>query len=182
MYIVKRNLLRFTFRLLLLYLVTLISGCGSNLSFDGPEPKEVPNRKIIEKAFRKKLGLLPYIKYVPLIEPTENSQVLLDQLSVLEVIVDDHILYKKQKDIYLKQWSLRRIKIPSISNIFNERENSKETLDEKIAEIKSIRSMTSRYENWFPKWSEKVDIVQTKISIDEIDLVKSEINRIAKKL
>ena len=183
MYIVQRNLSRFTFWLLfLLCLVTLVSGCGSSLSFDGPEPMEVSNRKIIEKAFRKKLGLLPYIKYVPLIEPTENGQVLLDGLSVLEVIVDDHILYKKQKNIYLKQWSLKRIKIPSISNIFNRGESSKETLDEKIAEIKSIRSMTARYESWFPKWSEKVDIVQNKISIDEVDLVKSEINRITKKL
>lgn len=182
MYIVQRNLLRFTFRLLLLYLVTLISGCGSNISFDGPEPKEVTNRKIIEKAFRKKIGLLPYIEYTPLIEPTKNGQVLLDQLSVLEVIIDDHVLYKKQKDIYLKRWNLKRIKVPDISNVFNRKQKDRETLDEKIAEIKLIKSITNRYESWSPEWSKKVDIVQTKVSIDEVDLVKSEINRIAKKL
>ena len=49
-------------------------------------------------------------------------------------------------------------------------------------DIQTIRSITSRYEKWFLIWEEKTDLVGTELTLDEIDLIQSEIKRISKKL
>ena len=45
-----------------------------------------------------------------------------------------------------------------------------ETVNEKKFDIKTIRSITSRYEKWFLIWEEKTDLVGTELTLDEIDL------------
>ena len=57
-----------------------------------------------------------------------------------------------------------------------------ETVNEKKFDIQTIRSITSRYEKWFLIWEEKTDLVGTELTLDEIDLIQSEIKRISKKL
>ena len=57
-----------------------------------------------------------------------------------------------------------------------------ETVNEKKFDIQNIRSITSRYEKWFLIWEEKTDLVGTELTLDEIDLIQSEIKRISKKL
>ena len=46
----------------------------------------------------------------------------------------------------------------------------------------TIRILTKRYENWSVKWDATSDMVGKELSLDEIDLIQSEIKRISRKL
>ena len=176
-------------RILILSILTfLLSGCGAYLNSENPRPNKIINLNSIKKSIVKGLSFLPYIEYIPSIKPTENGVILLNELDLYESIIDDHLKYgrlandeiKIQKDGGVINWSINKT-IMYFNKLFT-RNDKNESLEEKIAHINTIRQITNRYETWSISWNEKTDMVKEKISIDEIDLVKSEIKRISKKL
>jgi len=62
------------------------------------------------------------------------------------------------------------------------KKEEKETIEEKIAEIKIIRGLTARYETWSLQWNEKTDLVGNDLSLIEINEIQKELKRISKKL
>ncbi len=174
--------------LLLSSLILLLSGCGAYLTPESPNPNNIINFKSIKKSIIKSLSFLPYIEYIPSIDPTVNGEILLNELDLYETIIHDHLKYgrthsdeiKIMKDGGIINWSLNKT-FTYFNKIFS-KDNQIESIDEKIAHINTIRKITSRYEVWSTTWDEKTDFVKDKLSIDEIDLIKSEIKRISKKL
>ena len=65
---------------------------------------------------------------------------------------------------------------------FIKKKKVNDTIEEKILDIEEIRKLTSRYESWSLGWDDKATLVGKELSIDEIDLIKSEIKRISRKL
>ena len=164
--------------LLLLCINISISGCGSILNQSSPKPQRKINFSKVKKGIIKRLSFLPYIEYIPNIEPTESGLVLLDQLQRYESIVDDHLIFElaKEKEIYPD--GRKRLRLVN----FIKKNKINDTIEEKILDIEKIRKLTSRYESWSLAWDEKATFVGEKLSIDEIDLIKSEIKRISRKL
>ena len=74
--------------LLLLCINISISGCGSILNRSMPLPERSTNLSKVKKGIIKRLSFLPYIEYVPDVEPTEPGLVLLDELQRYENIVE----------------------------------------------------------------------------------------------
>jgi hypothetical protein len=68
-----------------------------------------------------------------------------------------------------------------MSKLFK-RKTDKETIEDKIAEIKIIRGLTARYETWSLQWNEKTDLVGNDLSLIEINEIQKELKRISKKL
>ncbi len=164
--------------LLLLCINISISGCGSILNQNSPTPERRINFSKVKKSIIKRLSFLPYIEYVPDIEPAEPGLVLLDELQRYENIVDDHMVFElaKEKEIYPD--GKKRLRLIN----FIKKNKINDTIEEKILDIEKIRKLTSRYENWSLVWDEKATFVGEELSIDEIDLIKSEIKRISRKL
>tara|TARA_Y100001970_G_scaffold188112_1_gene228804 strand:+ start:248 stop:760 length:513 start_codon:yes stop_codon:yes gene_type:complete len=165
---------------LIFYLTIITSGCSTYLSTIPFEPEKKNNYRTLKKKITNKLSFLPYIDYTPLIEPTENGKTLLDELSIYENIVNDHLIFGRGNKNNLDDKSKNPLKYIDIKTLFSK--NPKETINEKKIDIKTIREITSRYEKWFTVWEQKTDLVGTELTIDEIDLIQNEIKRISRKL
>jgi len=156
----------------------IISGCGTILNQQGPKPDSYLKFTQIKTVIIKRLRFLPYINYVPDIDPTKSGKTLLDELNRYENIVDDHVELDIAKENELYPDGKRKFGIKN----FVKRRKKNDTVEEKIQDINDIRKLTSRYEKWSLVWDEKATLVGNELSLDEIDLIKSEIRRISKKL
>ena len=152
-----------------------IPGCGATLNQERPRPGLYKNFFEIKKVVIKRLSFLPYINYVPDVDPTESGQTLLDELYRYENIVNDHIEFDIEKENQLYPDGKKKIE-------FLKKKNYNDTIEKKILDIDKIRKLTSRYEKWSLAWEERSTQVGNELSLDEIDLIKSEIRRISKKL
>ena len=132
----------------------------------------------VKKIIIKKLSFLPYIDYVPDVKPNEPGLILLDELERYENIVDDHVMFELAEDKKFYPDSKKRLKLTR----FIKKKKINDTIEEKVLDIEKIRKLTSRYENWSSGWDDKATLVGKELSIDEIDLIKSEIKRISRKL
>ena len=154
----------------------MLSGCGTILNTQKPTPEDPQRMSPIKKIILKKLDFLPFIEYVPSVKPTPSAKPLLDELFIYESIVDDHVdfeLIDEQNDD--KKGLLR-------FQAFLKRKNRSDSIEEKLEDIMTIRILTKRYENWSIQWDATSDIVGKELSLDEIDLIQSEIKRISRKL
>ena len=132
----------------------------------------------VKKIIIKKLSFLPYVDYVPNIKPKEPGLILLDELQRYENIVDDHVMFELAEEKKFYPDSKKRLKLIR----FIKKKKINDTIEEKVLDIEKIRKLTSRYENWSLGWDDKATLVGKELSIDEIDLIKSEIKRISRKL
>ena len=132
----------------------------------------------VKKIIIKKLSFLPYVDYVPDVKPKEPGLVLLDELQKYENIVDDHVKFELAEEKKVYPDSKKRLKLTR----FIKKKKINDTIEEKVLDIEKIRKLTSRYENWSLGWDDKATLVGKELSIDEIDLIKSEIKRISRKL
>ena len=132
----------------------------------------------VKKIIIKKLSFLPYIDYVPDVKPSEPGLILLDELQRYENMVDDHVMFELAEDKKFYPDSKKRLKLTR----FIKKKKINDTIEEKVLDIEKIRKLTSRYENWSLGWDDKATLVGKELSIDEIDLIKSEIKRISRKL
>ena len=133
---------------------------------------------IFKKTIIKKLEFLPYIDYVPSVLPTESGNILLDELYIYEKIVDDHNQFELT-DLQDGDQNTRRL--TKLFKYLRKRERS-DSIEEKKEDIMTIRILTKRYENWSVKWDATSEMVRKELSLDEIDLIQSEIKRISRKL
>ena len=166
--------------LLILYLFLTFSGCGTFLKSTDPAPELSPKLSPVKKSILEKLSFLPFIK---LKTPTESSPAkieLLQKLGEYESIVDDHVDFdnKEKKGVDDSQNNTTSKKFTG----FLKKKNDKETIEEKITEIKIIRGLTARYETWSLQWNEKTDLVGNDLSLIEINEIQKELKRISKKL
>ena len=143
-----------------------------------PSPDKNPPISIFKKTIIKKLEFLPYIDYVPSVVPTESGNTLLDELYIYEKIVDDHNQFELI-DLQDEDQNTRRL-----SKLFKYLRKRKrlDSIEEKKEDIMTIRILTKRYENWSVKWDATSEMVGKDLSLDEIDLIQSEIKRISRKL
>ena len=132
----------------------------------------------VKKIIIKKLSFLPYIDYVPDVMPKEPGLILLDELQRYENIVDDHVKFELAEEKKFYPNSKKRLKLTR----FIKKKKINDTIEEKVLDIEKIRKLTSRYENWSLGWDDKATLVGKELSIDEVDLIKSEIKRISRKL
>ena len=155
-----------------------ISGCGSSINNEKPTPDKSSPISIFKKTIIKKLEFLPYIDYVPSVVPTESGNTLLDELYIYEKIVDDHNQFELT-DLQNEDQNARRL-----SKLFKylRKRGKSDSIQEKKEDIMTIRILTKRYENWSVKWDATSEMVGKELSLDEIDLIQSEIKRISRKL
>ena len=132
----------------------------------------------VKKIIIKRLSFLPYVEYVPDIEPKEPGLILLDELQRYENIVDDHVMFELAEEKKFYPDNKKRLKLTR----FIKKKKINDTIEEKVLDIKKIKKLTSRYENWSSGWDDKATLVGKELSIDEIDLIKSELKRISRKL
>jgi uncharacterized protein YceK len=158
----------------------ILSGCGSILNKERPKPDRSIKFSTIKKVVIKKLSFLPYINYIPDVDPTGSGKVLLDVLFIYENIVNDHVQFDLTKEDQLNTGGEKQVK-GRLRKLFN-RKNSDDSIEEKVSDINEIRKLTARYEKWSLAWDEKANLVGEELSLDEIDLIKSEIRRISRKL
>ena len=143
-----------------------------------PASSQRINLSKVKKIIIKKLSFLPYVEYVPDVEPKEPGLILLDELQKYENIVDDHVVFELAEEKKLNPDGKRRLRLTR----FIKKKKINDTIEEKVLDIEKIRKLTSRYENWSLGWDDKATLVGKELSIDEIDLIKSEIKRISRKL
>lgn len=143
-----------------------------------PTPDKNSPISIFKKTIIKKLEFLPYIDYVPSIEPTEPGNTLLDELYIYEKIVDDHNQFELTD---LKEEDQKEKRLLKLFKYLKKRKRS-DSIEEKKEDIMTIRILTKRYENWSVKWDATSEMVGKDLSLDEIDLIQSEIKRISRKL
>ena len=154
----------------------MLSGCGTILNTQKPTPEDPQKISPIKKVILKKLDFLPFIEYVPSVKPTPSAKPLLDELFIYESIVDDHVDFELIDEQNDDKKGLLRFRG------FLKRKNKSDSVEEKLKDIMTIRILTKRYENWSVKWDATSDMVGKELSLDEIDLIKSEIKRISRKL
>ena len=154
----------------------MLSGCGTILNTQKPAPEDPQSISPIKKVILKKLDFLPFIEYVPSVKPTPSAKPLLDELFIYESIVDDHVDFELIDEQNDDKKGLLRFRG------FLKRKDRSDSIEEKLEDIMTIRILTKRYENWSVKWDATSDIVGKELSLDEIDLIKSEIKRISRKL
>ena len=161
---------------LLLIIVTMLSGCGTILNTQKPAPEGPQKISPIKKIILKRLDFLPFIEYVPSVKPTPSAKPLLDELFIYESIVDDHVDFELIDEKNDDKKGLLRFRR------FLKRKNRSDSIEEKLEDIMTIRILTKRYENWSVQWDATSDMVGKELSLDEIDLIQSEIKRISRKL
>ena len=154
----------------------MLSGCGTILNTQKPTPEDPQKISPIKKVILKKLDFLPFIEYVPSVKPTPSAKPLLDELFIYESIVDDHVDFELIDEQNDDKKGLLRFRG------FLKRKNRSDSIEEKLEDIMTIRILTKRYENWSVQWDATSDMVGKELSLDEIDLIKSEIKRISRKL
>ena len=128
----------------------------------------------------EKLSFLPFIK---LTTPTKSSPAkieLLQKLGEYENIVDDHVAFDNKDKKGEDDTQNRNGKKNSTGSL--KKKEEKETIEEKIAEIKIIMGLTTRYETWSLQWNEKTDLIGNDLSLIEINEIQKELKRISKKL
>ena len=143
-----------------------------------PTPDKSSPISIFKKTIIKKLEFLPYIDYVPSVVPTESGNTLLDELYIYEKIVDDHSQFELTD---LKNEDRNTKRLSKLFKYLRKRGKS-DSIQEKKEDIMTIRILTKRYENWSVKWDATSEMVGKELSLDEIDLIQSEIKRISRKL
>ena len=163
-------------QILLLIIITMLSGCGTILNTQKPTPEDPQKISPIKKVILKKLDFLPFIEYVPSVKPTPSAKPLLDELFIYESIVDDHVDFELIDEQNDDKKGLLRFRG------FLKRKNRSDSIEEKLEDIMTIRILTKRYENWSVQWDATSDMVGKELSLDEIDLIQSEIKRISRKL
>ena len=84
--------------LLILCLNIFISGCSTIMYKEKPKPGRFKRLTTIKKVIIKKLSFLPYIDYIPNINPTKPALTMLNELSKYEKIVDDHVEFDYPKE------------------------------------------------------------------------------------
>ena len=154
----------------------MLSGCGTILNTQKPTPEDPQKISPIKKVILKKLDFLPFIEYVPSVKPTPSAKPLLDELFIYESIVDDHVDFELIDEQNDDKKGLLRFRG------FLKRKNRSDSVEEKLEDIMTIRILTKRYENWSVQWDATSDMVGKELSLDEIDLIQSEIKRISRKL
>ena len=154
----------------------MLSGCGTILNTQKPTPEDPQRISPIKKIILKKLDFLPFIEYVPSVKPTPSAKPLLDELFIYESIVDDHVDFELIDEQNDDKKGLLRFRG------FLKRKNRSDSIEEKLEDIMTIRILTKRYENWSVQWNATSDMVGKELSLDEIDLIQSEIKRISRKL
>ena len=154
----------------------MLSGCGTILNTQKPAPEDPQIISPIKKIILKKLDFLPFIEYVPSVKPTPSAKPLLDELFIYESIVDDHVDFELIDEQNNDKKGLLRFRG------FLKRKNKSDSIEEKLEDIMTIRILTKRYENWSVQWDATSDMVGKELSLDEIDLIQSEIKRISRKL
>ena len=154
----------------------MLSGCGTILNTQKPTPENPQKISPIKKVILKKLDFLPFIEYVPSVKPTPSAKPLLDELFIYESIVDDHVDFELIDEQNNDKKGLLRFRG------FLKRKNKSDSIEEKLEDIMTIRILTKRYENWSVQWDATSDMVGKELSLDEIDLIQSEIKRISRKL
>ena len=154
----------------------MLSGCGTILNTQKPTPEDPQRMSPIKKIILKKLDFLPFIEYVPSVKPTPSAKPLLDELFIYESIVDDHVDFELIDEQNDDKKGLLRFRG------FLKRKNRSDSIEEKLEDIMTIRILTKRYENWSVQWDATSDMVGKELSLDEIDLIQSEIKRISRKL
>ena len=154
----------------------MLSGCGTILNTQKPAPEDSQRISPIKKMILKKLDFLPFIEYVPSVKPTPSAKPLLDELFIYESIVDDHVDFELIDEQNDDEKGLLRFRG------FLKRKNRSDSIEEKLEDIITIRILTKRYENWAVQWNATSDMVGKELSLDEIDLIQSEIKRISRKL
>ena len=143
-----------------------------------PASNQRVNVSKVKKIIIKKLSFLPYVDYVPDVKPKESGLILLDELQRYENIVDDHVMFELAEEKKFYPDGKKMLKLTKLIK----KKKINDTVEEKILDIEEIRKLTSRYENWSLGWDDKATLVGKELSIDEIDLIKSEIKRISRKL
>ncbi len=164
--------------LLVLCLNIFISGCSTIMYKEKPKPERFKRLETIKKVIIKRLSFLPYIDYIPNVNPTKPAITMLNELSKYEKIVDDHVEFDYPKEDDTSSESKRK---RWLNNLIR-RGEKEDSIEEKIYDINEIRKLTSRYERWGLAWDEKATLVEKDLSLDEIYLIRSEIKRISKKL
>ena len=164
--------------LLVLCLNIFISGCSTIMYREKPKPERFKRLETIKKVIIKRLSFLPYIDYIPNVNPTKPALTMLNELSKYEKIVDDHVEFDYPKEEDTSSESKRK---RWLNNLIR-RGKKEDSIEEKIYDINEIRKLTSRYERWGLAWDEKATLVEKDLSLDEIYLIRSEIKRISKKL
>ena len=154
----------------------MLAGCGTILNKQKPTAEDPQKISPIKKVILKKLDFLPFIEYVPSVKPTPSAKPLLDELFIYESIVDDHVDFELIDEQNDDKKGLLRFRG------FLKRKNRSDSIEEKLEDIMTIRILTKRYENWSVQWDATSDIVGKELSLDEIDLIQSEIKRISRKL
>jgi len=160
-----------------LFLTIIFSSCGNTVSPISPTKKPSSKLSLIKKTIVRELSFLPFIKYEFSLEPSPAGGEILIKLHKFEKIVDDHVNFNNRD----KEKKLIALGNMNLSRFFWKKEDN-ETLDEKIAEIKLIKSLTGRYENWGPQYDKTADLVGNQLSIYDINSLQKEIKRISKKL
>ena len=164
--------------LLILCLNIFISGCSTIMYREKPKPGRFKRLATIKEVMIKRLSFLPYIDYIPNINPTKPALTMLNELSKYEKIVDDHVEFDYPKEEDTSSESKRN---RWLNNLIR-RGEKEDSIEEKIYDINEIRKLTSRYERWGLAWDEKATLVEKDLSLDEIYLIRSEIKSISKKL
>ena len=85
-----------------------------------PVSEQRINLSKVKKGIIKRLSFLPYIEYVPDVEPTEPGLVLLDELQRYENIVDDHVIFELDKDKEIYPDGKKRLRL---TNFIKKKEN-----------------------------------------------------------
>ena len=94
--------------------------------------------------------------------------------------MDDHVAFDNKDKKGEDNTQNRNGKKNSTGSL--KKKEEKETIEEKIAEIKIIMGLTTRYETWSLQWNEKTDLVGNDLSLIEINEIQKELKRISKKL
>ncbi len=172
-------------KLLKLYVVIFFFGYGISAYSQNSNNKLSKTRKWVKRTILKNLNFLPYIEYLPLINPSKSGSVLLSELNSFEKIINDHTQFEFDVNKELKDEKGTRI--DEIYDIFRYRRRisrkrkRKDPIEEKISDINYIRGLTQRYESWAPNWDKKMDLAKGDLSFDEIDLIQYELRMLSKK-
>ncbi len=150
-------------------ILIILSGCSSQIDFVANNPS---NKKLSQY-----FSFLPFNKNNTKLEPSEKGVQLIDDLNRYESLIDEHL----KLESYLNKKRSKPIVKNLLLTLLNQK-IQKESIDDKINDIDSIRALTKRYESWSDNWIEQADIVKNELTYDDLSLIKSEIKRIYKKL
>ena len=131
----------------------------------------------IDNQLTKYLHFLPFIEKNINIKPSEKGAQLIDDLKTYDIIISHHI----KIDSYLDAKQSKPIVKNLLIKILNQ-DIQKELIDEKITDIDSLKALTKQYESWSKIWRAQADSIKDELTANDLNLIKSEIKRIYKKL